>query len=65
MVGFARIHEDPDLAAHRQTASLAALALMLGLIVASLFLVERLRTEAQRQDCALTGRVICLASANE
>ena len=65
MVGFARIHEDPDLAANRQTASLAALALMLGLIVAGLFLVERLRTEARRQDCALTGRVVCLALANE
>jgi hypothetical protein len=65
MVGFARIHEDPDLAANRQTSSLAALALLLGLIVASLFVVERLRTEAQRQDCAVTGRVVCLAPANE
>jgi hypothetical protein len=52
------------LAANRQTASLAALALMLGLIVAGLFLVDRLRTEALLQDCALTGRPICLASAN-
>jgi len=65
MVGFARIHEDPDLAANRQTASLAALALMLGLVVTGLFLVERLRTEALRQDCALTGRAVCLAVANE
>jgi hypothetical protein len=64
MVGFARIHEDPDLAADRQTASLAALALMLCLIVAGLFLVERLHTEALRQDCALTGRTLCLASIN-
>jgi hypothetical protein len=64
MVGFARIHEDPDLAADRQTASLAALALMLGLVVAGLFLIDRLRTEAIRQDCALAGRVVCLALAN-
>ncbi len=60
MVRVARILEDPDLAANRQTASLAALALLLGLVVAGLFLIERLRVEAARQDCALSGRSFCL-----
>jgi hypothetical protein len=53
MVRSARIPENPDLAADRQTASLAALALIVGLVVTGLFLVERLRAEALRQDCLL------------
>jgi hypothetical protein len=59
MVVVARIPEDPELVANRQTASLAALALLLALIVASLFLVDHLRLEAQRQDCLLAGRTAC------
>jgi hypothetical protein len=59
MVGIAHILEDPELAANRQTASLAALALLLGLIVAALFLVDHLRVETQRQDCLLSGRTAC------
>jgi len=61
MVRVARILEDPDQVADRQTASLAALALLLALIVTGLFLVERLRIEALRQDCLLTGRSTCEA----
>ncbi len=60
MVRVARTLEDPDLAANRQTASLAALALLLGLVVAGLFLIDRLRVEAARQDCALAGRSLCV-----
>jgi hypothetical protein len=64
MVRVARIPEDPELVANRQTASLAALALLLALVVTALFLVERLRLEAQRQDCLLTGRNFCEAILN-
>ena len=53
MVRTARILEDPDLAANRQTRSLAALALTLGLVVAGLFLVDVLRANVAQQDCAL------------
>ena len=63
MVRTARFHEDPELAAERQTASLAGLALTLALVVAGLFLVETLRAEALRQDCALAGRSGCLMMA--
>jgi hypothetical protein len=63
MVRTARTFEDPELAAERQTASLAGLAVTLALVVAGLFLVETLRAEALRQDCALAGRSGCLAVA--
>ncbi len=55
MVRTARILEDPDRAAARQTNSLAALAVTLALIVAGLYLVDVLHTMALQQDCALTA----------
>jgi hypothetical protein len=55
MVRTARIVEDPERAAARQTSSLAALAVTLALIVAGLYLVDVLRTMALQQDCALTA----------
>ena len=55
MVRTARIPEDPDLVAERQTASLAGLAISLGLIVAGLFLIQTLHAAALRQDCAVLG----------
>jgi hypothetical protein len=55
MVRTARILEDPDSAAARQTSSLAALAITLALVVLGLFLVDVLRTNAAQQDCALVG----------
>jgi len=64
MVRVARIQEDPELVANRQTASLAALALILGLLVAGLFLVDRLRAEANPQECLLAGRPACFNLAN-
>lgn len=63
MVRVARILEDPELAAERQTASLAALAFTLALVVAGLFLVDTLRFRAMQQDCALSGRSGCLMMA--
>jgi hypothetical protein len=55
MVRSVRIFEDPDQAAARQTASLAALAITLALVVAGLFLVDVLRADALQQDCALVS----------
>jgi hypothetical protein len=45
--------------ANRQTASLAALAMTLLLIVVSLYLVDKLRAEAAFEDCTLAGHVMC------
>jgi hypothetical protein len=59
MVRTLRRLEDPELAAERQTTSLAALAITLALVVASLYLVHALRTQAEQQDCILTGRTGC------
>jgi hypothetical protein len=47
------------MAADRQTASLAGLALMLALVVVCLLLVHRLHHEAQMEDCLLAGRLDC------
>jgi hypothetical protein len=55
MVRSIRILEDSEHVAARQTASLAALAITLALVVAGLFLVDVLRTSAVQQDCALVG----------
>jgi hypothetical protein len=59
MVRAARIVEDPDLAAQRQTTSLAALAVSLALVVGGLYLVDVLRAQAAEQDCLLSGRSFC------
>jgi len=64
MVRIARSHEDPESVANRQTASLAALALTLGLVVIGLFLVGRLRAEAELQECLLAGRPACFTLAS-
>jgi hypothetical protein len=63
MVRTLRLLEDPDLAAERQTASLAGLAVTLALVVAGLFLIETLHAAAQQQDCAATNTPGCLALA--
>lgn len=43
----------------RQTGSLAALALLLALVVAGLFLIRTLRAEAKAEDCVMSGRSTC------
>ena len=53
--------ESDDMAADRQTASLAGLALMLALVVVGLLLVHRLHHEGQIEDCLLAGRIDCTA----
>jgi hypothetical protein len=50
---------DDEMQADRQTASLAGLVVALALIVAGLFLVQRLHIESQIEDCLLSGRTNC------
>jgi hypothetical protein len=58
-----RLQEDPADAANRQTASLAALAVTLFLVVSSLYLIETIRAQSAYQDCVLTGRQVCVVVA--
>ena len=51
--------EDDEAGANRQTASLAALAVTLLLVVASLALVNHLRRQMTVEDCLLSGRTNC------
>ena len=53
------VHES-DKEADRQTASLAAVAVTLFLIVIGLFLVRELRAKAMLEDCLLSGRTNCV-----
>ena len=52
-------NEDDQAGANRQTASLAALALTLLLVVVCMGLFNRLRWEATVEDCILSGRTNC------
>jgi hypothetical protein len=51
--------EDDDTGANRRTASLAALAAVLILIVVCLGLVRELRYKSCMEDCMLSGRTNC------
>ena len=53
--------EKPNEAAEadRQTASLAAMAVILLLLVAGLFRVHELRSKASIEDCLMSGRRSC------
>jgi hypothetical protein len=51
--------EDDQTCADRQTTSLAALAVILVVVIISLFLVRELRYEATTQDCLISGRTNC------
>lgn len=48
-----------DQTARRQTASLAAIVIVLVLLVGGLFLVQHLRTETLIEDCLMAGRQNC------
>jgi hypothetical protein len=65
MVRSMRLFEDPEVAASRQSASLAALAVTLGLVVTGLYLIDVLRADAAEQDCALSGRSLCMVATAE
>ncbi|WP_158742540.1 hypothetical protein [Acidisphaera sp. L21] len=51
--------EDDEAGANRQTASLAALAVLLLIVVASLGIIHTLRYKATIEDCLLSGRTNC------
>ena len=51
--------EDDQKGADRQTASLAALAVVLVLVIVSLMLGRVLRHDAALQDCIISGRTDC------
>jgi hypothetical protein len=57
---FRSFAEPDDQAAARQSMSLAALAVTLALVVASLYLVQQLRAHAAFEDCVLSGRAGCV-----
>lgn len=52
-------YEDDEAGSNRQTASLAALAVVLLLVVVSLALVHELRRKAMFEDCIMSGRMDC------
>jgi hypothetical protein len=51
--------DDEDEDANRQTRSLAGLAIILGLAVIAIFLVQHLRRESQIEDCLLARHANC------
>ena len=51
--------ETAEKASGRQTASLAAAAFLLALLVVGVFLVQQLRAAAAVQDCLMSGRHNC------
>jgi len=57
---YRSLFEPEDQAANRQSASLAALAVTLLIVVVALFLIERLRAESGFEECVLSGRAACI-----
>jgi hypothetical protein len=53
------MNDGRDNDSERQTRALAALAVVLALAVAALFLVQHLRREGQIEDCLMAGRSNC------
>jgi hypothetical protein len=51
--------EEEEEDANRQTRSLAGLAIILGLAVIAIFLVQHLRKESQIEDCLLARHANC------
>lgn len=51
--------EDDEAGANRQTASLAAMAVLILLVVVGLELIHTLRYKATIEDCLLSGRTNC------
>ena len=57
--GFGASRRDEQADHDRQTSSLAALAVVLALVVAALFVIQTLRTEDMVEDCLLAGHSNC------
>lgn len=51
--------EDEQAEENRVTGSIAALALVLALVVAGLFLIQTLRRNAALEDCLMANRMSC------
>ena len=51
--------EDEQAQENRVTGSIAALALVLALVIAGLFLIQTLRRNAALEDCLMAGRMSC------
>ena len=51
--------DSEEIEANRATASLAAMAFALLLVVVGLFLVQQLASKARLEDCLLSGRMNC------
>ena len=54
-----RDEQEPRRDSDRQTSSLAALAFVLALVIAGLFLTQTLRRGGQVEDCLMAGRRDC------
>jgi hypothetical protein len=59
MTNVRRFFEDDAAAQARRTNSLAALAVTLFLVVASLYIIRTLHTESVYQTCVLSGQIYC------
>ncbi len=57
--GFGASPREEEADRDRQTSSLAAMAVVLALVVASLFLVRTLGTASRVEDCLLAGSRQC------
>ncbi len=51
--------DEPEHGDRRRTASVAALALILALVVGGLWLSQKLRKQSALQDCLMSGRSNC------
>jgi hypothetical protein len=51
--------DDDEEDANRQTRSLAGLAIILGLAIIAIFLIQHLRKESQIEDCLLARHANC------
>ncbi len=59
MTNIRRFFEDDEAAAERRTASLAALAVTLFIVVVGLFLIKTLQAQSAYQNCVLSGESYC------
>ena len=57
-----RREDDEQAEQRRLTGSLAALAVLLALVVAGLFLVQALQRKSALENCLLAGRINCGAT---
>ena len=57
--GFGASRHEEQADRDRQTSSLAAMAVVLAVVVASLFLIRTLGTESRVEDCLMAGSRQC------